>query len=550
MDRHIFQKHIFRQLACRFPHPWTHRMLALALSLCVALAAIGPVWGEEELYPLQAATYVRSILREGPGTSYRQVQVFNAGTNITLLGKEGDWFLVQSGQHIGYMRQDLVAVSGALGTIQAYADDGFNGDSYLPPPPPPGAASAPIIEEMQEMQEIKETEKMGEAEGTPASSPVPEAAAALAPPPSGSQLGTRVLKQGSKGADVLELQGLLLQHGYNPNGLDGIFGPGTRTAVTRFQVQSGIRADGIVGAQTVGRLVGGALPPSDGEPSASVPPLGNEGIPEETPAPSTPAPTPLPPPSLDTQQGSTSVSHLRPSKPYQMLSKGSSGAAVTSLQTALQILGYYTGKITGSYDAATTDAVKAFQANNGTGVDGIAGSATQTILYEQTPRSAGETAPGPNPLPEGAGKMSGPSAGQVELGHWFNDIKLKYRVGQTFAVYDPATGLGWNLRFYAMGNHADSEPLTQLDTDIMFKAFGYVNTWTPKPVYVRMPDGRWVVAAMHNVPHLSGSVKDNGFNGHLCVHFYRDMEEAIRNDPNYGVQNQNVIRAAWERLKR
>jgi len=514
-------KPIFRRLARRSPRPRTRRVLALALSLCVALAAACPVWAENDAnmndvnidgspYPLQGMTYVRSILRQGPGTSFPQVRVFDAGTQITLLGKEGDWFLVQCGQHIGYMRQDLVAVSGAF-------EDG--GDFYLPPPPPPGVTSAPP------------TASAPPTEGAPAPTPAPEAATALP----GSQLGTRVLRQGSRGADVLELQRLLLQYGCNPNGLDGIFGPATRSAVIRFQSQSGILADGIVGPQTFGRLFAGA----------SGTPLPSGGEPSESP---TNIPAPTPPPVA--QQGSAGVSHLRPSGSYQMLSKGSAGAAVTSLQTALQILGYYAGGITGSYDAATESAVKAFQANNGTGVDGIAGPATQTILYERTPRPAGEAAPTPSPLPEGAGKMSGPSASQVVLGHWFNDIKLKYRVGQTFTVYDPATGLGWNLRLYAMGNHADSEPLTQLDTDIMFKAFGYVNTWTPKPVYAKMPDGRWILASMHNVPHLSGSIKNNGFDGHLCVHFYRDMEEAMRNDPSYGVQNQNVIRAAWEKLKR
>ena len=42
---------------------------------------------------------------------------------------------------------------------------------------------------------------------------------------------------------------------------------------------------------------------------------------------------------------------------------------------------------------------------------------------------------------------------------------------------------------------------------------------------------------MHNNPHLFGSIKDNGFGGHLCVHFKRDLEETRKADPNYGMQN-------------
>jgi hypothetical protein len=53
---------------------------------------------------------------------------------------------------------------------------------------------------------------------------------------------------------------------------------------------------------------------------------------------------------------------------------------------------------------------------------------------------------------------------------------------------------------------------------------------------------------MHNFPHLSGAVSDNGFNGHLCVHFLRDLDETKRTDPNYGMFNQERIRATWKSM--
>ena len=49
-------------------------------------------------------------------------------------------------------------------------------------------------------------------------------------------------------------------------------------------------------------------------------------------------------------------------------------------------------------------------------------------------------------------------------------------------------------------------------------------------------------------PGQSLNLKDNGFDGHLCVHFLRNMEEAQANDPNYGVSNQNTIRDLWKRI--
>jgi hypothetical protein len=136
----------------------------------------------------------------------------------------------------------------------------------------------------------------------------------------------------------------------------------------------------------------------------------------------------------------------------------------------------------------------------------------------------------------------------VRLLHWFNEIKPSVRTGQTLVIFDPATKLQWELKLYSLGRHADSEPKTLTDTQIMFKAFGNTNTWTPKPVYIKLPSGAWTLAAMHNVPHLSGTVKNNGFDGHLCVHFVRDMDECRQTDPNYGVQMQDTIRRRWKAM--
>jgi hypothetical protein len=79
----------------------------------------------------------------------------------------------------------------------------------------------------------------------------------------------------------------------------------------------------------------------------------------------------------------------------------------------------------------------------------------------------------------------------------------------------------------------------------MNRALGAAS-WNTRGVYVKLPNGQWTVASMHNRPHLTGAIKDNGFDGHLCVHFLRDMEETKKNDPNYGVTNQKTIRSLWK----
>ena len=98
------------------------------------------------------------------------------------------------------------------------------------------------------------------------------------------------------------------------------------------------------------------------------------------------------------------------------------------------------------------------------------------------------------------------------------------------------------------GNHADVEPLTAADTEAMFKAFGNKESWGPKVVYIKLPDGRWSIASTHNVAHGSQTISNNNFDGQNCVHFLRDMDECMKNDPDYGVQNQNAIRKAWKAL--
>src|SRR4051794_8314416 len=59
-----------------------------------------------------------------------------------------------------------------------------------------------------------------------------------------------LLSVGASGSAVLELQRKLQSCGFNPNGLDGDFGPGTLAAVRAFQQAKGLSTDGVVGPNT------------------------------------------------------------------------------------------------------------------------------------------------------------------------------------------------------------------------------------------------------------------------------------------------------------
>src|SRR5215471_5750725 len=63
-----------------------------------------------------------------------------------------------------------------------------------------------------------------------------------------------VLRQGSSGATVKDLQQRLTDLGFDPRGIDGVFGPGTTAAVIAFQQSKGLQGDGIVGPATMSAL--------------------------------------------------------------------------------------------------------------------------------------------------------------------------------------------------------------------------------------------------------------------------------------------------------
>lgn len=347
--------------------------------------------------------------------------------------------------------------------------------------------------------------KAPQATAKPQATPAPTATPQIDAP---QGVPTRTLRRGNTGEDVRALQQRLIALGFLRGSADGRYGSMTMEAVRAYQRANGLYADGIAGSQTNGLLFASANPP------------------KQTPAPqATNAPG---------KQPNTKI----------ILRLGARGEEVTQLQNALIRLNY-TLTVNGTYDTATRSAVQAFQRRNGLGADGVAGPLTLQKLYGTG--NVGGDASLPELEPD-AGKMQAPPKSSIKLLHWYNDIKPSIRTGQKLLVYDPATGLSWNLRLYSLGHHADSEPLTLRDTQIMYRAFGNKNDWGPKAVYVRLPNGTWTIAGTHNVPHLRGSIKTNGFDGHLCVHFLRDMSETQKNDPRYGVRNQETIRRLWKQL--
>ncbi|MCQ6557633.1 hypothetical protein [Paenibacillus mendelii] len=87
-----------------------------------------------------------------------------------------------------------------------------------------------------------------------------------------------------------------------------------------------------------------------------------------------------------------------------------------------------------------------------------------------------------------------------------------------FTIMDVQTGLRFQGQRRAGSTHADVQPLTKKDTDIMKRMYDGKWSWRRKAILV-IKDGQAVAASMHGMPHGGDGIPDNGFSGHFCIHF-------------------------------
>ncbi|MBP3727358.1 MAG: peptidoglycan-binding protein, partial [Pseudobutyrivibrio sp.] len=138
---------------------------------------------------------------------------------------------------------------------------------------------------------------------------------------------SNILKVGSKGAKVTQLQRNLNSLGYNAGTPDGAFGTGTKNAVVSFQKTYGLSADGVAGKATLDAIA-------------------------------------------------TTISR----KSKGILSKGQVSNDVRNLQNDLKTLGYLASNADGAFGTGTEAAVKAFQKNHKLTQDGLVGASTRSQI--------------------------------------------------------------------------------------------------------------------------------------------------------------------------
>jgi peptidoglycan hydrolase-like protein with peptidoglycan-binding domain len=146
---------------------------------------------------------------------------------------------------------------------------------------------------------------------------------------------TRVLRRGSQGPEVKQLQERLVELEFDPGEPDGVFGSDTEDAVGDFQECEGLQIDGIAGLQTLSAL------------------------------------------GLDV--------NLEQKPEAGIFRVGSRGPMVVKLQKRLQELGFDPGPIDGIFGQDTESAVFDFQQDRDLEADGIAGPTTLKALEADQP---------------------------------------------------------------------------------------------------------------------------------------------------------------------
>lgn len=184
-----------------------------------------------------------------------------------------------------------------------------------------------------------------------------------------------LLKAGSQGAAVSELQAALKLLGYFTGTVDGVYGESTVAGVSQFQQAAGLNPDGIVSPRTWERLF--PLVPTTASSAVPVPTVtktpaaANSSAPNDTRVTNS-KPTPASVPQLSTP-ASTPVN-------LPVLHLGMRGSTVRRLQQGLQAVGLFKEPVDGIFGNKTEIAVKAAQRRYRLKPDGVVGAATWKAL--------------------------------------------------------------------------------------------------------------------------------------------------------------------------
>lgn len=112
--------------------------------------------------------------------------------------------------------------------------------------------------------------------------------------------------------------------------------------------------------------------------------------------------------------------------------------------------------------------------------------------------------------------ISSPISFDIQLLSW-NVINEKIPKYSKFTIIDIESGNQFKVQRRAGSEHADVQPLTVKDTEIMKDIYEGEWSWRRRAILIMIND-QWFAASMHGMPHGAGALANN-FPGHFCVHF-------------------------------
>ncbi len=302
-------------------------------------------------------TATKLFLRAEATSDSEALLSIRQGKVLEILGKTGKWYKVAYGNYTGYVYADYVELI-EDGTLA----DGSKGDSvkqlqqrlkelgyydsscdgnY-------GTVTVNAVKAFQKKNGLSQTGIADEkTQSKLYSSSAIKANGKAAASTAETDEDSAVLKKGSKGSAVKQLQERLKQLGYYKSTCDGDYGNNTVTAVKAFQKKNGLSQTGTADEKTLDKIYSTSAVTANGKVDDAV------------------------------AEDST-------------LKKGSKGNEVKKLQQRLKELGYYKATCDGDYGSGTVTAVKAFQKKNGLSQTGTADSATLKKLNSSSAIAANE----------------------------------------------------------------------------------------------------------------------------------------------------------------
>lgn len=258
---------------------------------------------------------------------------------------------------------------------------------------------------------------------------------------------------------------------------------------------------------------------------------------------------------------------------YTVLQEGDNGSRVRDLQEHLYSKGFLALEPDGQFGHQTRLAVVKFQKFFGLTSDGIVGpetwraldrnldgsSAVYTVkrgdslwnLAQQWDTSMQQirevnNLSNPDVLREGQTlRVPGQvESQQVEILSWSSVSRL-YPRRATAMLTDVETGLSFEIYRYGGSNHADIEPLTARDTEVLRQIYGGSFSWERRAVILHIGQ-RLIAASINGFPHGGQSISGNNFNGHICLHF-RNSRLHLDNsvDSAHQAMVEKAGRASW-----